>query len=168
MVSKPQKFILNFTLHTCIVGPDPEWREDWYQSCTRQEGNQKLLPPPPTHTHAHTWSLTHSLIHAHTHTQFKVEFQSTVPVQVDGEAWPQPPGVMTIERLPEQATMLLGPDKPIFSRALSKKEESTKIALVQSISQPDILLSGGLSSRRKRNSNTTPPDQEELIIPEES
>jgi hypothetical protein len=75
---------------------------------------------------------------------------------------------MTIERLPEQATMLLGPDKAIYSRALSKKEESTKIALMQSISQPDILLSGGMSSRRGRSSNTTPPDQEALVIPEES
>lgn len=97
-----------------------------------------------------------------------MEFQSTVPVQVDGEAWPQPPGVMTIEHLPEQATMLLGPDKPIFSRTMSKKEESTKIALMQTISQPEILLSGGLSSRRGRSSNTTPPDQEALINPEES
>ena len=75
---------------------------------------------------------------------------------------------MTIERLPEQATMLLGPDKAIYSRSLSKKEESTKIALMQSISQPDLLLSGGMSSRRGRNSNPTPPDQEALIIPEES
>ena len=85
-----------------------------------------------------------------------------MPVQVDGEAWPQPPGVMTIERLPEQATMLLGPDKADFSRSLSKKEESTKIALMQSLSQPDILLSGGLSSRRGRSSNTTAPDLQKL------
>lgn len=100
---------------------------------------------------------------SHMHAQFKVEFQSTVPVQVDGEAWPQPPGVMTIERLPEQATMLLGPEKAIFSRALSKKEESTKIALMQSVSQPEILLSGGISTRRerKRISNTSPPLPEE-------
>ena len=85
-----------------------------------------------------------------------------MPVQVDGEAWPQPPGVMTIERLPEQAMMLLGPDKADFSRSLSKKEESTKIALMQSLSQPDILLSGGLSSRRGRSSNTTAPDLQKL------
>ena len=91
-----------------------------------------------------------------------MEFLSTVPVQVDGEAWPQPPGVMTIERLPEQATMLYGSDKPNFARLASKKEETTRISLVQSLSQPEILLSGGLSSRRQRNSNTTPPDLEEL------
>ena len=95
-------------------------------------------------------------------TQFKVEFLSTVPVQVDGEAWPQPPGVMTIERLPEQATMLLGPNRADYSRSLTKKEESTKIALIQSLSQPEILLSGGLSSRRGRSSNTTAPDLEKL------
>ena len=90
-------------------------------------------------------------------------------MQVDGEAWPQPPGVMTIEQLPEQATMLLGPDKAAatFSRSLSKKEESTKIALLQSVSQPEILLSGGLSSRRKRNSQTMPPNIEELEIEED-
>ena len=120
---------------------------------------------PLSSTYLYSLTLTGS--HAHT-LQFKVEFLSTVPVQVDGEAWPQPPGVMTIERLPEQATMLLGPDKAIYSRSLSKKEESTKIALMQSISQPDLLLSGGMSSRRGRNSNPTPPDQEALIIPEES
>ena len=124
------------------------------------------LPPPPN-IRILTHFITLSLDHMHM-LQFKVEFKSTVPVQVDGEEWPQPPGVMTLECLPEQATMLLGPDKAIYSRALSKKEESTKIALMQSISQPNILLSGGISSRRGRSGNTTPPDQEAPIIPEES
>ena len=156
-----------------IVGPDPEWCKDWHQNCARQEGITKNncyvsdTPPSPPQKNMHTHSFDYSLTGSHT-LQFKVEFQSTVPVQVDGEAWPQPPGVMTLERLPEQATMLLGPDKAIYSRALSKKEESTKIALMQSISQPNILLSGGISSRRGRSGNTTPPDQEAPIIPEES
>ena len=121
---------------------------------------------PPPNIRILTHFITLSLDHMHM-LQFKVEFKSTVPVQVDGEVWPQPPGVMTLERLPEQATMLLSPDKAIYSHALSKKE-STKIALMQSISQPNILLSGGISSRRGRSSNTTPPDQEALIISEES
>ena len=106
-------------------------------------------------------SLSHSLKHTLPPPQFKVEFLSTVPVQVDGEAWPQPPGVMTIERLPEQATMLLGPDKPNYSRSSSKKEESTKITLMQTLSEPQLLLSGGLSSRRTRN-DATSPDHKEL------
>ena len=126
--------------------------------------------PPHIHTHTHTHTLSpHTHIPPHPHVQFKVEFLSPVPVQVDGEAWPQPPGVMTIEQLPEQATMLLGPDKAAasYSRSMSRKEESTKIALIQSVSQPEILLSGGLSSRRGRSSNTVPPNLEELEIEEE-
>ena len=38
----------------------------------------------------------------HTHTQFKIEVLTTLPIQVDGEAWPQPPGTITIKRLPDQ------------------------------------------------------------------
>ena len=97
------------------------------------------------------------------HTQFKVDILSHVPVQVDGEAWPQPPSIMTLKALPEQATMLRGPDKGTtsFSRSLSKKEEEKKIALYHTISQPEILLSGGLSSRRGRHSATTPPTVKE-------
>ena len=34
--------------------------------------------------------------------QIKIEVLTTLPVQVDGEAWPQPPGVISIKRLPEQ------------------------------------------------------------------
>ena len=94
-----------------------------------------------------------------------MEFLSTVPVQVDGEAWPQPPGVMTIERLPKQATMLLGPEKAIFSRALTKKEETSKIALMHRITQPEILLSGGISSRRERPSRVVSKDEDDQHDP---
>ena len=36
------------------------------------------------------------------HTQFKIEVLTTLPIQVDGEAWPQPPGTITIKKLPDQ------------------------------------------------------------------
>ena len=84
-------------------------------------------------------------------------------MQVDGEAWPQPPSVMTLRALPDKATMLRGPDKgaSVYSRSDSKKEEQRKITLLHTISQPEILLSGGLSSRRGRISVTTPPTVKE-------
>ena len=31
-----------------------------------------------------------------------IEVLTTLPIQVDGEAWPQPPGVISLKRLPEQ------------------------------------------------------------------
>ncbi len=93
------------------------------------------------------------------HLQFKVDFLSHVPVQVDGEAWPQPPSVMTLKALPDKATMLRGPEKgaSAYSRSDSKKEFEKKISLLHTVSQPEIFLSGGLSSRRGRVSVTTPP-----------
>jgi len=36
------------------------------------------------------------------YSQIKIELRTTLPVQVDGEAWPQPLGYITITRLPDQ------------------------------------------------------------------
>lgn len=82
---------------------------------------------------------------------------------MDGEAWPQPPSVMTIKAFPEKATMLRGPDKGAiaFARSDSKKEIEKKILLLHTVSQSEIFLSGGLSSRRGRISATTPPTVKE-------
>ena len=74
-----------------------------------------------SHTDRQTDTLTH------THTQLRLEFLTTLPVQVDGEAWPQPPGYLTVTKLPTQAKMLLGTEKAHYSRSLSKKETVLKI-----------------------------------------
>lgn len=54
--------------------------------------------------------------------QFRVEVLTTLPVQVDGEAWPQPPGYITVQCLPQQAAMLRGPESKHYSRSMTKKE----------------------------------------------
>ena len=92
-----------------------------------------------------------------------MDILSTVPIQVDGEAWPQPPSVMTISCLPDKAAMLRGPDKSsvAFSRSVSKKEEKQRISLMHTISQPEILLSGGMSSRRGREEPRPIPKYED-------
>ena len=48
---------------------------------------------------------------------------TTIPVQVDGEAWPQPPGIISVSRLPEQAAMLQRGEAKHFARSISKKEQ---------------------------------------------
>lgn len=82
---------------------------------------------------------------------FKVEVLTTVPIQVDGEAWPQPPGTITVQRLPDQAAMLQGPDRKFYSKQQSKKELSQLITVSRQLSEPQMHLSGGISSRRDRH-----------------
>ncbi len=76
-------------------------------------------------------------------------------MQVDGEAWPQPPSVINIKCLPEKAAMLHGPQKKdaVFSRSVSKKDEQ-KLGIVQRLSEVQLNLDGGLSSRRARTGDS--------------
>jgi len=95
-----------------------------------------------------------------------MDLLSSAPVQVDGEAWAQPPSVITISKLPDAAVMLRGPDKPIFSHSLTRKSQSSQISLLQTVSNSGIELAEGLSSRRERPSLASlPPDPDPFPDP---
>jgi len=101
--------------------------------------------------------------------EIKIELRTTLPVQVDGEAWPQPLGYIAITRLPDQASMLQGGDKKVFSRAPTKKEMVKQIEYSKQLSEPQIHLTGGMSSRRVRTSLTSssPITEEEKQLTED-
>lgn len=94
-----------------------------------------------------------------------MDILSPLPVQVDGEAWAQPPGTMTIKKLPDSATLLQGPNKVAYSRQPSKKDVTSQISLLQNVSSSGILYSEGLSSRR--NINPPSPTTEQKSTPPE-
>lgn len=94
--------------------------------------------------------------------EITVDLLSSIPVQVDGEAWAQPPCTMAIRKLPDSATLLQGSNKHIFSRLPSKKEETFQIALQHTMSSSEILASSeGLSTRR-----SCKPQESQLELPE--
>lgn len=65
-------------------------------------------------------------------------------MQVDGEAWAQPPCTIVFKQLPDSAVLLQGPDKVAFSKIPSKKE----LSLLHTVSSSGINFSDGLSTRR--------------------
>ena len=91
----------------------------------------------------------------HSPLQLSVDLLSPLPVQVDGEAWAQPPSTITFRKLPDPAVMLQKAGTAVsFARQPSKKEETSQIQLLHTVSSSEILFSEGLSSRR---SGAKPP-----------
>ena len=95
--------------------------------------------------------------------QISIDLLSSVPVQVDGEAWAQPPSVVSIRKLPDPAIMLQGPDKATFSNSLSRKNQSSQLSLLRNVSSSGIELAEGLSSRRERPSLASKSSAPELM-----
>lgn len=61
--------------------------------------------------------------------------------------------------------MLQAPEKKFFSKAPSKKETVQKIEWTKQLSEPSLLLSGGMSSRRGRGSQPSQtPDQSDAKL----
>ena len=54
--------------------------------------------------------------------QFKIELAEAIPLQVDGEAWQQIPGTITIEKLPYQSAMLEKSARSFFQRGIAHRE----------------------------------------------
>ena len=98
--------------------------------------------------------------------QLSLDLHSPLPVQVDGEAWAQPPCTIIFKKLPDSAVLLQGPEKVAFSKAQSKKDMS----LLHTVSSSGIMFSDGLSSRRSvaPPTNLTTPTEgkkdEEFVI----
>ena len=87
-----------------------------------------------------------------------MDLLSPLPIQVDGEAWAQPPGTMSIVKLPDAATLLQGSSKAsTYGRQTSKKE----IALLHTVSTSEILFSEGLSTRRQVSDHPVTISEEE-------
>jgi hypothetical protein len=95
-----------------------------------------------------------------------LEVKKTLPLQVDGEAGLQPPGIVTMMCLPEKAMMLSGGGDKLFSRQMSKKDTLKQLSLSKQLSETNITTTAVLSSRRSRtactpNSPTNPVLREE-------
>lgn len=84
--------------------------------------------------------------------KFKVNISETVPVQIDGEAWPQVPCTMIVERLPYQSAMLEKSSKRFYQsrgamqhevRDLLQRVSATAIDLTQLSSRRQYTFEGG-------------------------
>ena len=62
--------------------------------------------------------------------------------------------------------MLQGEDKSFFARLPTKKQVVKQIGYTKQLSEPELLLAGGLSSRRPRVSTT--PNTPSVLEDEES
>ena len=52
---------------------------------------------------------------------------STLPVQIDGEAWQQTPGIMEVSLFPNRASMLSKSNKSYYQRGISSRQARSLI-----------------------------------------